>query len=243
MLKQMIASLILANGKETEIVEQPSNYPPEGLNPIQVGCVLNGKVDERDIISGFYYLAQKGYMIIREYELQRFEFEPVTPPVKESEDIKLLYKAIFGVEDKTVKLIEAKDRLVEALPRVERLTIKSINKKKNRDLAELTGQARGFKQFLIHTKGDKAKSILIEDKNYIYTVLPYAYELAITAKLASNFNIVDMVPPTWYYPYGVDEEYVFDVVVYNSMLRNLPEELKELVFDEINIRARMLYET
>lgn len=239
MLKQKIASLILDSGADAEIVEQPSNYPPEELNPIQVGCVLNGKVDERDIISGFYYLAQRGYMIIREYELQRFEFEPVTPPVEESEDIKRLYKAIFGSDNKTVKLIDAKDRLVATIPKVEHLTIKSINKKKNRELADLTGKARGFRKSLISNKGDVAKKILSEDPGYIYTVLPYAYELAITAKLASNFNIVDMEPPTWYYPYGVDEAYEFDVVIYNSMLRNLPDELKTVVFDEINIRARM----
>ena len=239
MLKQKIASLILASGKETEMAEQPSVYPPKGLNPIQMGCVINGKVDERDIISGFYYLAQKGYMIIREYELQRFEFLPVTPPAKESEDIKLLYKAIFGGDNKPVKLVDAKDRLVNAIPRVEHLTLKSINKKKNIELAELTAMSRDFRQTIIKLRGEKAKNILAEDENYIYTVLPYAYELAITAKLASNFNIVDILPPTWYFPYGVDDNYVFDVVVYNSMLRNLPEELRTTVFEEINIRARM----
>ena len=239
MLKQKIASLILASGKETEIVEQPSNYPPEGLNPIQVGCIINGKVDERDIISGFYYLAQKGYMIIREYELQRFEFEPVTPPVKESKDIKLLYEAIFNGSDKTVTLVDAKDRLVKAFPKVEALTLKSINKMKNLELASYTAQVRNFRQLLLQTKGKTAKNLLAEDENYIYTVLPYAYEMAVTAKLASNFNIVDMLPPKWYHPYGVDDEYEFNVVVYNSMLRNLPEELKNTVFDEIYIRARM----
>ncbi len=239
MLKQIIASLILDSGIETEIDEQTSLYPPKDLNPIQFGCILNGKVDERDVISGFYYLAQKGYMIITEYELQHFEFTPVTPPVDESEEIKLLYKAIFGPENKTVKLSDCRERLVRTIPRVEHRTITSINKMKNRELVDITAQAREFRSMLIRTKGNKAAGLLAEDENYIYTVLPFAYELAITAKLASNFKIVNLAQPTWYRPYGVEDNYVFDVVVYNSMLRNLPEELKNTVFEEINIRARM----
>lgn len=239
MLKQKIASLILDIGTDAEIVEQPSIYPPEGLNPIQFGCVTSGKVEERDIISGFYYLAQRGYMIIREYELQHFEFLPVAPPVKESDDIKLLYKAIFGNDSKPIKLTEARNRLVKEIPRVEQHTIKSIIKMKNRDLVDYTGKVRGFRKSLLCAKGEKAKEILREDPNYIFTVLPYAYEMAVTAKLASNFNIVDMMPPKWYYPYGVDDDYVFDVLVYNSMLRNLPEELRSTVFEEIIIRARL----
>lgn len=239
MLKQLIASLILANRIHPESTKQPSNYPPEGINPIQVGCIIEGRVEPRDIIAGFYYLAQRGYMIIREYELQHFEFEPVTPPVKESEDIKTLYKAIFGNDNKTVKLTEAKDRLVKAIPQVETLTNKYVMKKKNREVADLTEQANEFRQMLISTRGKEAQNLLHKDSNYIYKVLPYAYEFAITAKLASNFNIVDIEPPTWYVPYGVDDKYVFDVVVYNSMLRNLPEELKNTVFEELNIRARM----
>lgn len=239
MLKQLIASLILANEKDTGSSNQPSNYPPEGVNPIQVGCIIDGRVEERDIIAGFYYLAQRGYMIIREYELQHFEFESVTPPVKESDDIKTLYKAIFGKDNKTVTLTEAKDRLVKAIPQVVTLTNKFVMRKKNREVADLTAQANEFRKTLISTKGKEAQNLLREDSNYIFKVLPYAYEFAITAKLASNFNIMDIEPPTWYIPYGVDDKYVFDVVVYNSMLRNLPEELKSTVFEELNIRARM----
>ncbi|MBQ0040619.1 MAG: DUF2207 domain-containing protein [Clostridiales bacterium] len=225
--------LSLTRWRDVVIVEQLSQYPPEGLNPIQTGCIIDGVVNDRDIVAGFYYLAEKRYMDIIEYELQRFEFKALNEPTDEADAIKILYRAIFNGE-KSVKLVDAADRIAKAVPAVEAKTIKSIRKKKNREIANLTGKTRGFRKSLLNTKGEEAKAILTENPGYIYQIIPYAYEFAITAKLASNYDIKEMDPPVWYFPYGVDEDYKFDVIIYNSMLRNLPGELRKEVFDKLN---------
>ena len=208
-------------------------YPPEGLNPIQTGCIIDGVVNDRDIVAGFYYLAEKRYMDIVEYELQRFEFKALKEPTDEAEAIKILYRAIFDCET-SVKLVDAADRIAKAVPAVESKTIKSIRKKKNKEIADLTGKTRGFRKSLLNTKGEDAKALIEENPGYVYQVIPYAYEFAITAKIASNFDIKEMAPPAWYFPYGVGQDYKFDVIIYNSMLRNLPGELRREVFDKLN---------
>ena len=90
--------LSLTRWRDVVIVEQPSQYPPEGLNPIQTGCIIDGVVNDRDIVAGFYYLAEKRYIDIIEYELQRFEFKALKEPSDESDAIKILYRAIFNGE-------------------------------------------------------------------------------------------------------------------------------------------------
>lgn len=229
----IIYMLSLTRWRDVKIVEQPSLYPPDDLNPIQTGCIIDGVVNDRDIVAGFYYLAQKRYMDIVEYDLQRFAFTALKEPSDESDAIKTLYRAIFNGE-KSVKLVDAADRIVKAVPAVEAKTIKSIRKKKNKEIADLTGKTRGFRKTLLNTKGEEAKRIMGENPEYIYQIIPYAYEFAITAKIASNFDIKEMDPPVWYLPYGVGEDYKFDVIIYNSMLRNLPSELRKEVFDIIN---------
>lgn len=229
----IIYMLSLTRWRDVVIVEQPSQYPPEGLNPIQTGCIIDGVVNDRDIVAVFYYLAEKRYMNIVEYELQRFEFRALKEPSEEAEAIKILYRAIFNGE-KSVRLVDVADRIAKVIPSVESKTIKSIRKKKNKEIADLTGKTRGFRTALINTKGDKAARIIAENPGYIFHILPYAYEFAITAKIASNFNIEEMDPPTWYFPYGVDADYKFDVIIYNSMLRNLPGELRKEVFEKMN---------
>ena len=240
----IIYALSITRWREVDIIEQPCDYPPIGLNPLQTGCIVSGEVNNRDIISGFYYLAQKGYMTIREYELKRFEFTAIEFPKNEHDDIKMIYRAIFGAEgvDKpgtVVKLCDASDRLIDVVPRISQSTVKSIRHKRNKEIADLTGKVRGFRSSLIANKGDKAQALLEKDPDYIFEILPYAYEFAITAKIASNFAIDKMAAPSWYIPFGVDDDYIFDVLIYNSMLRNMPEELRLLVFDEIGIRQRI----
>lgn len=222
-----------------KVVEQESLYPPEGINPIQVGAVIDGRIDDRDIIAGFYYLAQQGYMDIVEYELKHFEFIAKNKPENESDDIQMLYKAIFGRKSR-VKLVDISNSLIKAIPKIEMLSVNIIRQNfKGQELADLTGKMLGFRKTVFNTKGKDAKSVLEQDPDYIFKIVPYAYSFAITAKLASNFNLITAPAPSWYKPYGVDDNYEFDILVYNSMLRNLPEELRTLVFEDLALRQRI----
>lgn len=221
----------LTTGRDAVIVNESSEYPPEKITPSQAGCIQDGIIEDREIVSAIFFLAQRGYLVIREYELKKFEFIYQGYPLQEDRSMKLLFNAIFGTakEGDVVKLIDAKDRLIKTLPEFKKLVIKSITSKKNKEIAVLTGKVNGFKETVISSPPERYSVLMKEDKEYLYKIIPYAYVFAIASKLPSKFEKIDFDNPNWYIPYGTEEGYIFDVVIYNSMLRNLPNQFHNLI--------------
>ena len=84
-------------GKNPRYVETVEFYPPEGLTPVDVGYIIDGKVDKNDITATFFYLADKGYIDINEYQKNSFEFtrlNNLSPSEKPS--IQRFYRGLFG---------------------------------------------------------------------------------------------------------------------------------------------------
>lgn len=53
-------------GRDKPVVPSMECYPPDGMNSLEVAFVYKGKVDSEDVVSLVVYLAQKGYIEIRE---------------------------------------------------------------------------------------------------------------------------------------------------------------------------------
>ncbi|HHW94686.1 MAG TPA: DUF2207 domain-containing protein [Mogibacterium sp.] len=221
----------LTTGRDAVIVNEPSEYPPENITPSQAGCIQDGLIDTREIVSAIFFLAQKGYFVIREYELHQFEFIYGKYPMQEDRSMRLLFNGIFGKakEGDIVKLIDARERLVKILPEFKKLVIKSIVSKKNKEIAVLTGKVNGFIETIINNSQERYADLVKEDKEYLYKIIPYAYVFTIASKLPSKFEKIYVDNPDWYLPYGTEDGYNFDVVIYNSMLRNLPNQFNNLI--------------
>lgn len=56
--------LTFAFKKDREIVKTVSVKPPEGLDPMQMGLIIDGSVDTEDITSMIYYFSDQGYLTI-----------------------------------------------------------------------------------------------------------------------------------------------------------------------------------
>ena len=67
------AALFLKLGRDKKPVQTVEFGPPEGLNSAEVGYILDGVVDDRDVVSLIVYWADKGYLSIREYKKGKFE--------------------------------------------------------------------------------------------------------------------------------------------------------------------------
>ena len=61
-------------GRRQQIVETVEFHPPEGVTPAEIGLLIDGVLDKKDMVSMFVYFAQKGYMKIEETEKKRFTF-------------------------------------------------------------------------------------------------------------------------------------------------------------------------
>ena len=47
-------------------------YPPQGMTPAEVGYVLDGTADKKDLISMILYFAEQGYLTIEQTNKKKF---------------------------------------------------------------------------------------------------------------------------------------------------------------------------
>ena len=74
------AALFVLFGRDEKIIPSIQYQPPEGMDSAVVGYVLDGSVDDKDVISLILYWADKGYLKMKEkrskghgiYQTQRY---------------------------------------------------------------------------------------------------------------------------------------------------------------------------
>lgn len=64
-------------GKDRPLVQTVEFYPPEGLTSADIGYIIDGSVDRKDIISMILYFAEQGYLTIEEREKGTFVLHKV----------------------------------------------------------------------------------------------------------------------------------------------------------------------
>lgn len=74
----LMAIMWLLNGRDPDVIKPVEFYPPDGLTPAEVGYIVDGSLDDKDLSSMLLYFASKGYLDIRE----------ITPGGKEYELVK-----------------------------------------------------------------------------------------------------------------------------------------------------------
>ena len=102
-LAALFGALWTRFGKRQHIVETIEFRPPEGVTPAEIGLLIDGVLDKKDMVSMFVYFAQKGYMKIEETEKKKFTFTKLKDiDDNEKEFAKQLFNGLFE-EDEVVK--------------------------------------------------------------------------------------------------------------------------------------------
>jgi len=70
----LAAVIWLFNGKDYVPIISAKFDPPQGMNPLAVGYLVDGSVDDRDITSMLFYWADKGLIEIEEPKKDKFVF-------------------------------------------------------------------------------------------------------------------------------------------------------------------------
>ncbi len=100
----LIAFLWYKFGRDPEMIQTVEFYPPEDLSPAEIGYIIDGEVNEKDISAMYLYYADKGYLSIHEYQKNKFELKKEKDMKKMTPDfIQYLFKETFKGKD-TVKL-------------------------------------------------------------------------------------------------------------------------------------------
>ena len=64
--------------------------------------------------------------------------------------------------------------------------------------AEVYGRIEAFKRFLLEAEVDRLETLIEDNPNYYFDILPYCYILKITKKLKPKFERITTDGPSWY---------------------------------------------
>ena len=102
MLGLLMALLWVMNGRDPTIVKPVEFYPPDDITPAEVGYIVDGAVDNKDLSSMIIYFASKGYLEIREKTKGSKKYELVKKceiPDTEPTFAVRLFGGLFPYED------------------------------------------------------------------------------------------------------------------------------------------------
>ena len=63
---------------------------------------------------------------------------------------------------------------------------------------EILGKLKGFKTYLETAEKDKLETMVMQNPNYFYDILPYTYVLGVSDKWIKKFETITMQAPNWY---------------------------------------------
>ena len=84
-------------GRDKKIIPTVEFYPPEGLNPAEVGLIVDGTADKSDLLSLIIYFADKGYLTIKQNGKKDFTLTRVKDiDTKEKKFARTLFDGLFA---------------------------------------------------------------------------------------------------------------------------------------------------
>ena len=95
----------------------------------------------------------------------------------------------------------------------------TLMKRRTKYGTEVLGRILGFKTFLKTAEKEKLETLVNQDPEYFYNILPYAYVLGVSDKWIKNFETISLMPPEWYV--GNDSYYDYHAFsnTYNYLMR------------------------
>ena len=95
----------------------------------------------------------------------------------------------------------------------------TLMKRRTKYGTEVLGRILGFKTFLKTAEKEKLETLVNQDPEYFYNILPYAYVLGVSDEWIKNFETISLMPPEWYV--GNDSYYDYHTFSnnYNDLMR------------------------
>lgn len=80
---------------------------------------------------------------------------------------------------------------------------------------EMLGKLKGFKNFLETVEKEKLESMVLENPNYFYDILPFTYVLGVSDKWIKKFESISLQAPSWY-----DSPNAFEVSTFGNFVNS-----------------------
>lgn len=89
--------------------------------------------------------------------------------------------------------------------------------------AEMLGKIKGFKNFLENAEKGQLETLVEENPEYFYDILPYTYALGVSKKWIERFETITIVPPDWF----ESSDNKFDT---NRLINEIDDTVKEVSY-------------
>ena len=84
---------------------------------------------------------------------------------------------------------------------------------------EILGKLRGFKRFLETAEKPQLESLVYQNPEYFYNILPYTYALGVSKAWMKQFETIAMKAPDWYVGCSTFNIHKFNVFMSQTMTR------------------------
>ena len=94
-LSLILLVMWIIGGRDPKVRKEAVSKPVEGIEPIEIGYILNGEVRTRDVLLMIIQFAQKGYLSISEYEPKHYRLIRGGEPAGEERMYRNAYNILF----------------------------------------------------------------------------------------------------------------------------------------------------
>lgn len=132
-------------GKDRPLIQTVEFYPPEGLTSADIGYIIDGSVDRKDIISMILYFAEQGYLTIEEREKGTFVLNKVRslPEGRNPYEYTLINGLFSQGDGQSVELSQLKEHFFEHYQTAAR-QLKDKYKSRNKRIFYKSGNIARF---------------------------------------------------------------------------------------------------
>lgn len=96
----LVVILLAASGRRRSEVETVEFGPPEGMNSADVGYIIDGETDNRDVVSLLIFWADKGFIEIHQPDEKNMTFKKLKDLPQDANDYeKILFSKMFVLSD------------------------------------------------------------------------------------------------------------------------------------------------
>lgn len=109
----LMAALWAAFGRDPKVVETVEFYPPDKLTPAEIGYIIDGSIDQKDMTSMIMYYADRGYIRVSEYEKNKIELTKLRDIAEDEKPFaRSMFEGLFAGSDK-IRLDDLDERFGE----------------------------------------------------------------------------------------------------------------------------------
>jgi len=126
-------------GRDKKIIPTVEFYPPEGMNPAEVGYIIDRTLNKQDLVSLIIYYADKGYIEIEQISKKDFVLHKLRDiDGNEKNYVQTLFRGLFANHRSSIALSELDEDFGERYMTAREQLYNSFMKKSNQQVSVIS---------------------------------------------------------------------------------------------------------